>query len=153
VRQGQWKPGLGDDPGTLQAEAHLFRGDHGERSDPVLLHTAVVGPANGPFPPVLLTEGARFRILGRLDRSYRMSFGFGTHHAGGGFSGKYATEREISIDPGTGGRFELEIGLDEFPRMGSRFPESPAGDELIWFWIQTLEKDVGLEISSVELLK
>jgi ferric-dicitrate binding protein FerR (iron transport regulator) len=152
VRQGQWKPGAGDGPGSLRAEAHLFRGDHGEQVDPILLHTAVAGPANGSLPPVLLTEGARFRIHGRLEHSYRVSFGFGTHRAAGGFSGKYATEREINVDPGTGGRFELELGLDEFPRRASRFPGSPTDDELVWFWIQTLEKDVGLEVFHIELL-
>ena len=153
VRQGQWKSGAGDDPDTLQAEAHLFRGDHGERIDPILLHTAVAGPTNGSLPPVLLTDGARFRIHGRLEQSYQVSFGFGTHHADGGFSGKYATNRKINVDPGEGGHFEIELALDEFPRKAARFPESPAGHELVWFWIQTVEKDMGLEISSVELLK
>ena len=60
--------------------------------------------------------------------------------------------RDISVDPLTGGDFEVELSLDEIPPMKSRFPESPVGHELAWFWTQTVEKDVGLEVVSVELL-
>lgn len=152
ARQGKWSPGAGTGPGTLRAVAHLFRGDHGDEIDPILLHTAVVGPSIGAIPPVLLTEGARFRIHGRLKRSFRVSFGFGTHHARGGFSGKFDTQREIDVAQDGAGRFELELSLGEFSRLRSRFPESPVGHELVWFWIQTPKKNVGLEVFSVELI-
>ena len=36
--------------------------------------------------------------------------------------------------------------------MRSRFVESPVGHELVWFWIQTYQKDVGLGVFSMELL-
>ena len=117
ARQGKWKPGEGGDPDSLRAKAHLFRGDHGDRIAPVLLHSAVVSPTNGTLPPVLLAEEARFRIQGRLDHSYQVSIGFGTHHARGGFSGKYMVDRQIKVDPDTGGDFELELNLDDVPRM------------------------------------
>ena len=152
VRQGEWGSGAGGSAGALRARAHLFRGDHGEQIDPILLYTAVAGPAIGATPPVLLTEGARFRIHGRLGRSFPVSFGFGTHHVGGGLSGKFATERKIEVNQNAQGYFDLDLTLDEFSRMKSRFPESAAGHELVWFWIQTREKDVGLEVLSIELL-
>jgi ferric-dicitrate binding protein FerR (iron transport regulator) len=153
ARKGKWKPGAGGRPDALQAKAHLFRGDdHGEEIEPILLHSVVVGPSGGAHPPVLLTEGARFRIRGKLRRSYRVGFGFGTRQARGGFSGKFATKREIEIDQNAEGHFELELFLDDFTRKRNRFPSSPVGHELGWFWIQTLQKDVGLEVSSVELI-
>jgi ferric-dicitrate binding protein FerR (iron transport regulator) len=152
ARQGELRPGAGGRPDALRAEAHLFRGDHGEQIDPILLHSAVVGPSGGALPPVLLTEGARFRIRGRLDRSFHLNIGFGTRQARGGFSGKFVTKREIEVDQGDEGHFELEFSLDDFPRVRNRFPSSPVGHELGWFWIQTLEKDVGLEVFSVELM-
>ena len=137
----------------MQAEAHLFRGDvHGEEIEPILLHSVVVGPSGGAHPPVLVTEGARFRIRGKLRRSYRVAFGFWTRQARGGFSGKFATKREIEIDQNAEGHFELELFLDDFTRKRNRFPSSPVGHELSWFWIQTFQKDVGLEVSSVELI-
>ena len=151
VRQGEWDSGTAEGAGSLRAKAHLFKGDHGERIDPILLYTAVVGPANGSLPPVLLTEGAKFRIQGRLDRTFQVSIGFGTHAARGGFSGKYSTSRKINVGPG-GGEFELELDLSDLPRVRKGFPESAVGHELVWFWIQTVEKDVGLEVFSVELL-
>ena len=152
ARQGEWRAAADGRPGVLRAEAHLFRGDRGEQIDPILLHSAVVGPAIGAMPPVLLTEGARFRIRGRLDQNFSVSFGFGTHHARGGFSGKFATERRIELDQNAEGRFEIELPLDAFPRVRSRFPASPAGHELVWFWIQTPREDAGLEVLGVELI-
>ena len=152
ARQGEWRPGAGVRPDALRAKAHIFRGDHGEQIDPILLHTAVVGPSIGASSPVLLTEGARFRIRGKLQRSHRVSFGFGTREARGGFSGKFATKRKIEIDQNAEGHFELELSLDDFPRVRSHFPSSPVGHELGWFWIQTVKKDVGLEVFSVELI-
>ncbi len=149
VRQGHWIPDNGAGSGVLRAEAHLFRGDRGVRIDPILLYSAVVGPTIGP---ALLSKGARFRIRGRLERSYKLGVGFGTHYARGGFAGKYSLERRVEVDAGAGGGFELELTLEEFPRKNDRFPESASGQELVWFWIQTVEEDVGLEVLSVELL-
>lgn len=149
VRQGHWSPDSGAGSGALSAEAHLFRGDRGVQITPVLLHSAVVGPTDGP---VLLSEGARFRIRGRLDRSHNVSVGFGTHFVRGGFAGKYSLQRTIEVDSGDGGRFDLELTLEKFSPKSIRFPASASGQELIWFWIQTVEQDAGLEILSVELL-
>lgn len=150
VRQGVLSYGVEGRRDLLRAETHLFRGDHGERIDPVLLHSTVVGPAIGKVQPVLLTEGARFRILGKLDENYEVSFGFGTHYARGGLSGKFSTQRKLVRD--AQGYFEVELALADFQRMKSRFEESPVGHELAWLWVQTHRKDVGLSISSVELL-
>jgi len=152
VRQGTLRFEAEGRPDELRAETHLFRGDHGEKINPILLHSAVVGPAGRKMQPVLLSKGARFRILGHLDQSFRVSFGFGTHHARGGLSGKFSTEREIMVEPDTDGYFEVELALDDFQRLRSRFAESPVGHELVWFWVQTIKKDVGLSVYSVELL-
>lgn len=150
--QGKWRPAAGGNPGALRAEAHLFGGDHGEQFEPILLHSAVVRPSIGAMPPVLLTEGSQFRIRGKLDRSHPVNIGFGTHHTKGGFSGKYGTRRRIEAEEANGGHFDILIPLDEFPSRRSHFPDSPVGYELFWFWINTVKKDVGLELHSVELL-
>jgi len=150
VRQGTMSFGTEERPLVLRAETHLFRGDHGETIDPVLLHSAVVGPAARRRHPVLLSKGARFRIRGHLDQPYRVDFGFGTHHARGGLSGKFSVKRKL--EPDQDGWFEVELSLEDFVRMRSRFVESPAAHELVWLWVQTHRKDVGLSLSSVELL-
>jgi ferric-dicitrate binding protein FerR (iron transport regulator) len=152
IRQGKLSFGPEGRPIVLRAEAHLFKGDHGEKMDPILLHSAVVGPAVGKAQPVLLSKGARFHIRGQLDQSYQVSFGFGTHHARGGLSGKFSTERRIEVEPDTDGYFEVELTIDDFQRVRSRFAESPVGHELVWFWVQTVEKNVGLSVYSIELL-
>ena len=149
VRQGHWMAGDRDNTGLLKAAAHLFQGDRGIQIAPILLHTTVVGPTDGP---VILSDKARFRIRGRLDHSFKVSVGFGTHFSRGGFAGKYSLERTIEIDAGEDGRFDLELALEKFPRKNKRFPASPSGHELVWFWVQTVKEDLGLEIFSVELL-
>jgi ferric-dicitrate binding protein FerR (iron transport regulator) len=152
-RQGEWESGGGNEPGVLRAESHIFRGDHGERENPILLHSVVVGPSAGHLPPILLTEGAHFRIVGRLTRSHAVKIGFGTHRVRGGFSGKFEASCKIEFSEESQGKFDIELALDEFPRMKSRFPESPVGHELVWLWIQTVKENVGLEVISVELLE
>ncbi len=149
VRQGRWLPDDVAGSGALRAEAHLFRGDRGMRIDPILLHSAVVGPSN---EPVILSEGARIRIRGRLERDFKVSIGFGTHFARGGFAGKYSLVRDIDVDAESDGSFELDLQLEEFARKNSRFPESSSGQELVWLWIQTVKQDAGLEVLSVELM-
>jgi|MEHZ01.2.fsa_nt_MEHZ010487623.1_3 ferric-dicitrate binding protein FerR (iron transport regulator) len=151
VRQGSLRFGAEGHPDVLRAETHLFRGDYGEKIDPILLHSAVVGPAAGKMQPVLLSKEARFLIQGHLDQSFQVSFGFGTHHARGGLSGKFSTDRKIEVEPDTDGYFEVELTLADFRRLRSRFVESPVGHELGWFWVQTTKKDVGLSVYSVEL--
>ena len=151
LRQGQWLPGNGAEPGSIRAEAHLFRGDRGMRNDPILLYTAVVGPSNGP---VVLSSGAHIRIRGRLERDFKVSLGIGTHFPRGGFAGKYSLVRELDIDVDrvAGGHYELDLPLDDFARENNRFPVSASGQELVWLWIQTVKQDAGLEIISVELI-
>ena len=149
VRQGHWVTEDTPESGALLAEAHLFQGDRGVQIPPILLHSAVVGPTDGP---VILSDRARFRIRGHLDRSFKLSIGFGTHFARGGFAGKYSAERAIVVESGEDGRFDLELALEEFSKKNSQFPASASGHELVWFWIQTVKEDVGLKVFSVELL-
>lgn len=149
VRQGQWRAGQDGEPGFVRAESHLYRGD----GDPLLLHSVVVSPRNANRSPILLTEKARLRIVGQLDRSHSVSFGFGTHRVRGGLAGKYDAWREIELEEDANGRFEIEVSIEEIPRLKDRFPESPVGHELAWLWIQTVKEDAGLQVISVELVR
>lgn len=152
VRQGYWRPGAEWRLGSLDAETHLFRGDFGKRRNPILLHSVVVSPSAPNRTPVLLTEGARLRVRGRLDRSCNVALGFGTRRARGVLSGKYNLSRYIEVGEGVEGRFEVELDLGDIPRMKTRFPASTIGQELGWIWIQTVREDAGLEVTSVELI-
>ena len=51
------------------------------------------------------------------------------------------------------GRFEIDLPLEDFPRLKNRFPNSPLGHEIVYIWIQTLKEDAGLEIVHMELLQ
>ena len=150
-RHGEWKPEGNGHPEALLAKAHLYRGDHWDPIDPILLHSVVVGPSLGAKSPVLLSEGSHVQIHGKLDRSFKVNIGFGTYWPHGGFSGKFSTWRKVVVDKGSGGLFEINLSLDDFPRMKDSFPKSPAGHELFWFWILTVDKDVGLELHGLKL--
>ena len=152
VCQGYWRPGAGESSGFLRAETHLYRGDLGQRKNPILLHSVVVRPSDSNGTPVLLTEGARLRVVGRLERSCAVGFGFGTHRVRGVLSGKYNLSRKIELAEEAEGKFEVELYLDDISRMKEIFPESPVGQELGWMWIQTVREDAGLEVTRVELI-
>ena len=130
----------------------MYRGDLGQRKNPILLHSVVVRPSDSNGTPVLLTEGARLRVVGRLERSCSLHFGFGTHRVRGVLSGKYHLSRKIELAEEAEGKFEVELYLDDISRMKEIFPESPVGQELGWMWIQTVREDVGLEVTGVELI-
>jgi ferric-dicitrate binding protein FerR (iron transport regulator) len=156
ILQGQWRPGdrepEGNKEDALWANPHLWKGERGLRPEPILLYTAVLNPSAKELPPVRLTDDARFVVRGRLDTSHQVHFGFGTNRLRGGFSGKFATSRNIEIDESSGGDFEIELSIHDFPRKRDFFPESPVGHEIVWMWILTVEEDAGLEITSVELV-
>ena len=84
--------------------------------------------------------------------NFHVHFGFATHRARGGFSGKFHSWQSIEIDRTSDGQFEIEIPVHEFSRKKDCFPESPVGHEIVYLWIQTVEKDAGLEVEGVELL-
>ena len=90
--------------------------------------------------------------MGRLERSCAVGFGFGTHRVRGVLSAKYDFSRKIELAEEAEGRFEIELKLEEISRMKESFPESSVGQELGWLWVQTVHEDIGLEVTSVELI-
>ena len=148
LRYGDWS--ADGDSGVLKAKPLLWTQD---RQHPILLHVASLHPAASDFSPVRLTEKARLRIRGRLDRDHGVVFGLTTLYPEGGFAGKYSTFQEVTIDRDLGGVFDVTLPLAAFKPEKGCFPASPVGHELFDCWILTIEEDAGLEISRVELLK
>jgi ferric-dicitrate binding protein FerR (iron transport regulator) len=148
LRYGDWS--ADGDSGVLKAKPLLWTQD---RQHPILLHVASLHPAASHFSPVRLTEKARLRIRGRLDRDHAVGFGLTTLYPEGGFAGKYSIYQEVSIDRDLGGVFDLTLPLAAFKPEKGCFPASPVGHELFDCWILTIEEDAGLEINRVELLK
>ncbi|MEM7600771.1 MAG: FecR family protein [Verrucomicrobiota bacterium] len=144
---GTWREG------AVRALTHLYRGDRNDPGPvpPVLLHTVVLDPSRGDFPPVLAHEDSRLRFRGRLERDHRVIFGVTTYLPRGGFSGKYSVPREIEV--GEDGEFEVELSIQDYRRSKKCFPESPVGHEIHHFWILTLTEEAGLEILGGELLR
>ena len=151
--QGQWESGSTSNSGCLRAMPHLWKGERGLREEPVLLYTAVLDPSAGRRPPLRLSEKTRLTIRGRLDREHRIDVGFGTNRTRGGPVAKYAVNNGIVVGPDEDGRFSVELDLATFQPMREHFPDSLAGQEVDWLWIQTVKVDAGLVIESVELAR
>jgi len=151
--QGQWEPGDASEPGGLRAMPHLWKGDRGQRENPVLLYTAVLDPSAGRRPPLQLSEETRLTVRGRLDRKHRINIGFGTNRTRGGPVAKYSLADGVEVSPNANGRFSLELELGIFRPTREHFPEPLAGQEVDWLWIQTVKVDAGLVIESVELAR
>lgn len=147
-RYGEWRSPIDGLPGAQQARPMLWQKN---QEKPLLLHVASIDPSPKDSPPVRLTSGTRLQIRGRLNRGHRVFFGLTTLHAEGGFAGKYLFTTPIETDHDAG--FEVEVPIEKFKREKESFPSSPLGLELADFWALTIEKNVGLEIIEVELLK
>lgn len=142
---GHWEPDSG-----MRAMPHLWKGTVAEPETPVLLYSVVLDPSTGKRPPVQLTEGTRLKVQGRIDRPHPIYVGFGTNRARGGPISKYSV-RNVKVTPGDDDRFTLELALSEFSPNRARFPLSPAGQEIDWLWIQTVNVDAGLVVEEVVL--
>ena len=136
--------------GTVRAKTHLWRGDAmlGEKLEkPILLHTVTFHPSTGRQPRIKIQDGQRFVLKGRTTQDGQVHVGFSANEWNGGLYGKYATYHKV-----TAPEFEIEIPLSGMKRTKSVFAEHPEGQELIHIWIQSVRRDIGLEIESVELL-
>lgn len=134
--------------GAIHAHTHLWQGGPDHPEPAILLHTIVLDPSAGGLPPVLVSEGARLRFRGKVEREIPVGFGFTTYRAGGGVSGKYSVMRKIPA-----GKFEIELPVEDYVRTRDIFPESSIGQEIHYLWIQTVEEDAGLLIRAAELVK
>lgn len=136
--------------GNARALTHLWRGDRaiGEKlKKPVLLHSIVLDPSASGLPRVKIQSGQSIVVKGRTLEAGRVHIGFATNHWEGGLAGKFA-----SYHPVLGSEFEIELSLAEMPRTKPRFATLPNGQEMIYLWVQSVHKDIGLEVESVQLL-
>ncbi len=149
---GKWR--AEEEPnGLVKASPHIYKGDWAGPEKPVLLHSVVLDPSAGNRSPLVLSAGLRIRVHGRIKTAYKINLGFATRKPRGGFYGKYQIKKGRMIHPDAEGKFVIELDLNEFNRRRERFPESPLGHEMAYLWIQTVRKDVGLSVESVELSK
>lgn len=149
VRRGDLQPPMVQYPMRLRAKSCLWIEDD---RDPDLHYSVNIGVSATNHTPIRLSEGARFRIRGRLSSSSQVIFGFTSNHARGGFAGKYVASRDVAVSEQSDGKFELEIPLEAMVRSRKYFPQSPFGLELFDCWALTHEETAGLEIISVELM-
>jgi len=136
--------------GNARVSTHLWEGDRaiGEKlKQAVLLHSIVLDPSAAGLPRVKIQPGQSIVVKGRTLEAGRVHIGFATNHWEGSFAGKFA-----SYHPVSGSEFEIELPLEEMTRTKPRFATLPNGQEMIYLWVQSVHKDIGLEIESAQLL-
>ncbi len=122
----------------------------GHREDEIV-QACVISASRGPVPPVLLSQGARFRIQGRAPMPGTVFMGVTLRHAGGGLAGKYSTNLELDR-MNAAGDFLLELPIANLAANCPGSPKNPVGLELKDWWCGTRNPGSGIEITRVELI-
>ncbi len=148
AKYGQASSSKADDAYALQSAPLLLTC---RRPKPLLIYLTALSVSSSDSPPVLLEQGSRFRIRGRMGSTSQLYFGVTMNYPKGGFAGKYLTSRQIEAPGKVGKSFEVELALEEFKPEEPNFP-TPIGLEIVDCWCLTLHEDMGLEVSSIELI-
>lgn len=145
---GEWLPELEKSGSGLRATPMLLY----RQKELITFYVAAMAVSHGPSPPAVLTPGGKFRIRGQIESPGEVYFGLTTHHADGGFAGKYVAARKFEGIQETDKQLDLELRLEEFKPQEKDFPNSPVGLVLVDWWCCTANADAGLSISNVELI-
>ncbi len=145
---GEWLRELEESNGGLRATPMLLY----RQKKLITFYVAALAVSHGQSPPVVLISGGKFRIRGQIEFAGEVYFGLTTHHADGGFAGKYVAARKFEVIQKTDETLDVELHLEDFKPQEKSFPDSPIGLVLVDWWCCTAEVDAGMSISSVELI-
>lgn len=112
-------------------------------SDSGALYVCALTLARIQAAPVVLAEGSRFRILGRVAQPSALEIGLGVGTLGSGPKARLRSSA-VPVD----GNFDVTIALADFQTRGGAVD----GLELFTWFALTRNKDAGLEIRSVKLM-
>ena len=130
------------------------------------LHFSVnIGVSATADSPIILDDGAVFKISGSIDRSMfgvddsnYFLMGLTSNLANGGFAGKFVTKETVKFDPNQNeNTFEVEIPIEDFWKVQKNKESdkliqlSPTGLEVFDVWFLTYQ-NIGLEIFNVEII-
>jgi len=152
---GKWLPEPGSSDGSLRSAPLLW----GCPEKPITLYLVALSVSRYQPAPVLLTSGGKFHIRGRIESTGDVYFGLTTRHIKGGFAGKFLVQRHFEVVQETGKSLDIELSLEDFrpqeqeliDKFPEKFPNSAVGLELIDWWCCTVNEDIGLEITHVQL--
>ena len=130
------------------------------------MHFSVnIGVSATADSPIILDDGAVFKIRGSIDRSMfgvddsnYFLMGLTSNLANGGFAGKFVTKETVKFDPNHNeNTFEVKIPIEDFWKIqkGNQSDKliqtSSAGLELFDIWFLTYQ-NIGLEIFNVDII-
>lgn len=153
---GKWSPTTDQGPARLKAIAFVPPENRRVTLNMLGLHVSCV---NGS--PVVLEQGSRFVVRGRMTSASRLYFGFQLAHPNGEFAGKFLAEKPRAGFH-DGKSFTATFQLDEFAIDPSvrdlrlNLPGRPDGLVVTGVWCFTHQNgkrgNSGLEITEVELI-
>ena len=149
---GSWLPDLEEHSGGLQATPMVLYSGEKSKKKLAPFYVAIGSVSRGQSSPVALTHGAKFRIRGRIESTADVEFGFTTHNPGGGFAAKCAVTRRFEALGKSDKNLDVEFHLGDFSLRAKESSNPLIGLRLFEWWCSTNEEDVGLSISSIELI-
>lgn len=153
---------LNDDSAQLLAMPLVLNRSNRD-SNSSILYLGMLSIARSQAAPVRLRSGSRFHIEGLLEKPGSVTFGITTNLPGGGFAAKFETTKMIKIAK-PDQPFAVDLHLGDFEQLWKAKPQStdsptqpnsalrPVGLELADWYCLTRNQDLGLCITSVELL-
>jgi hypothetical protein len=147
---GKWLPGTDAESAKLRVVPFTTR--QGKT-----IYTVAFGVSHGDKPPVILQSTSRFRVRGHIASTYEVYFGVTVRHAGGEFAGNFQTIRP-DVEFPSGQDFEVILHLRDFRldpsliEIKNKLPSAPFDLVVESFWCHTLNEQVGLEVTEIELL-
>jgi len=115
------------------------------REDVRVLYVVSLNVPHRQGGPILLTEGGRFQIQGRVENPGEVTFGLGAANRDRSIRDRFMASRQVESD------FDIEIPVAEFQqrRRGDNAVSAVGLEVFAWFCFAT---EPGLEITHVELL-
>jgi hypothetical protein len=147
---GKWIPATDTEVAKLKAVPYGIK-------EGFVIYTAAFGISEGDSPPVIMQPGSRFKVHGRITSSTDVWFGVTVRHPNGEFAGRFQIIQPATEFKG-GETFEVSLSLGDFaldPLLNEYkdyLPPIAYNLEVESMWCHTLDKQVGLEIISIELV-
>ena len=152
--RGNWVPKLNGDEAGLLAVPLTIKTRQGKT---ITLYNTSFQVSHGDESPVVVQEGSRLRVHGRVSTPQRIYIGLTVHKRNGDFAGNF--QRVLPATKFTAGAgFELTLSLEDFSldpslaQIRDQLPAGPAGLVVQSFWCHSLDQPAGLGIFKVQLV-
>ena len=121
-------------------------------AEPVMLYAVAIAAWKCTDKPVRLYSNSILRFRGKTEKPQMVRFGVSTQKMYGVFAGKFECDVPAEQLGGAGDYWQVDLPLKDFSPLHPQLASTPEGLELTDVYALTIHEDVGLEITSIELM-